>query len=76
MISGNIGSATLRRLDYTVIGDTVNIAQRLQSVAGPGQILINEISFNKVKESFNCLKVGEVSLKHKADPVIVYEVLD
>jgi len=76
MISGNIGSATLRRLDYTVIGDTVNIAQRLQSVAGPGQILINEISYDKVKESFNCLKVGEVSLKHKADPVIVYEVLD
>jgi adenylate cyclase len=42
MISGNIGSATLKRLDYTVIGDTVNTAQRLQSVAASGQILINE----------------------------------
>ena len=76
MISGNIGSASLRRLDYTVIGDTVNTAQRLQSVAGPGQILINNISFEKVKESFNCRKVGEVSLKHKASLVSVYEVLD
>jgi adenylate cyclase len=76
MISGNIGSASLRRLDYTVIGDTVNTAQRLQSVAGPGQILINNISYEKVKESFNCHKVGEVSLKHKADNVLVYEVLD
>ncbi|MBA4411578.1 MAG: adenylate/guanylate cyclase domain-containing protein [Bacteroidota bacterium] len=76
MISGNIGSATLRRLDYTVIGDTVNTAQRLQSAAGPGQILINEISFEKVKESFNCLKVGEVSLKNKTGLVTIYEVLD
>jgi len=76
MISGNIGSASLRRLDYTVIGDTVNTAQRLQSAASPGQILINESSFMKVKESFNCRKVGEASLRHKADLVVVYEVLD
>jgi adenylate cyclase len=76
MISGNIGSASLRRLDYTVIGDTVNTAQRLQSVADPGQILINNTSYEKVKESFNCRKVGEVSLKHKAEQVMVYEVLD
>ena len=76
MISGNIGSATLRRLDYTVIGDTVNTAQRLQSAAAPGQILINAICYEKVKESFNCRKVGEVSLKNKADQVLIYEVLD
>jgi adenylate cyclase len=76
MISGNIGSASLKRLDYTVIGDTVNVAQRLQSAAGPGQIVINEISYEKVKESFNCLKVGEVSLKNKANPMMVYEVMD
>jgi len=76
MISGNIGSASLRRLDYTVIGDTVNTAQRLQSAAAPGQILINNVAYEKVKESFNCRKVGEVSLKHKANQVTVYEVLD
>ena len=76
MISGNIGSASLRRLDYTVIGDTVNVAQRLQSAAGPGQIVINETSYQKVKESFNCKKVGEVSLKNKANPMTIYEVMD
>ena len=76
MVSGNIGSASLRRLDYTVIGDTVNISQRLQSVAGPNQIVINEASYEKVKESFNCRKVGEVNLKNKSNTMNVYEVMD
>jgi adenylate cyclase len=76
MISGNIGSATLRRLDYTVIGDVVNTAQRLQSAAKQGQIIISETAYEKVKESFNCNKVGEVLLKNKANPATIYEVLD
>jgi adenylate cyclase len=76
MISGNIGSVSLRRLDYTVIGDTVNTAQRLQSAAQPGQVIINEVAYEKVKESFHCRKVGEVSLKNKANSMIIYEVLD
>jgi class 3 adenylate cyclase len=76
MISGNIGSANLRRLDYTVIGDVVNTAQRLQSSALPGQILISEASFEKIKESFTCNKVGEISLKNKANPLVIYEVMD
>jgi len=76
MISGNIGSAELRRLDYTVIGDEVNVAQRLQSAAGPGQIIINETSYEKVKQSFSCRKVGEVSLKNKANPMMTFEVMD
>jgi class 3 adenylate cyclase len=76
MISGNIGSATLKRLDYTVIGDTVNVAQRLQSVAGEGQVIISDSSYKKIKESFSCKKVGEVNLKNKAQPVVIYEVLD
>lgn len=76
MISGNIGSATIRRLDYTVIGDTVNTAQRLQSTASAGQILINESNFEKVKQSFNCNKIGSASLKNKMEEVILYEVLN
>lgn len=74
MISGNIGSATLKRLDYTVIGDTVNTAQRLQSVAGPGQIIINESCYKRVNESFKCEKLWEVSLKNKEKPVVIYNV--
>jgi len=76
MISGNIGSVTLRRLDYTVIGDVVNTAQRLQAAAKQGQIIISEVAYEKVKESFNCSKVGEVTLKNKANPATIYEVMD
>lgn len=76
MISGNIGSANLRRLDYTVVGDNVNIAQRLQSIARQGQIVITESSYLKIKESFNCKPIGESSLKNKAAPIMLFEVLD
>lgn len=76
MISGNIGSASLRRLDYTVIGDTVNTAARLQDAAKENQIIICEGCYHKVKEAFQCKKLGEINMKNKADPVTVYEVLE
>jgi adenylate cyclase len=76
MISGNIGSASLKRLDYTVIGDAVNLAQRLQSAAKAGQIIITEDVYNMSKESFKCQKIGEVNLKNKAKPVMIYEVVE
>ncbi|HOZ77910.1 MAG TPA: adenylate/guanylate cyclase domain-containing protein [Ferruginibacter sp.] len=76
MISGNIGSATLRRLDYTVIGDTVNTAQRLQSAAGVSQVVITEQCYEKVKQSFNCQKIGPAALKNKSVETILYEVLN
>lgn len=76
LISGNIGSVNLRRLDYTVIGDVVNTAQRLQSNAKAGQIVISEKAYEQIKESFRCEKIGEVSLKNKSNPVTIYEVLD
>jgi adenylate cyclase len=75
MISGNIGSASLRRLDYTVIGDTVNTAERLHQVAEEGQIIITQSSFEKIQQSFHCNKLKEVQLKHKAHPVQIYEVV-
>ena len=76
MISGNIGSAALRRLDYTVIGDVVNTAQRLQGRASKSQIVITEESYEKVKQSFQCNKIGNVVLKNKETEVVLYEVLN
>jgi class 3 adenylate cyclase len=75
MISGNIGSESLRRFDFTVIGEAVNLAQALQTAADEGQIMITESSYKIVQESFSCRKVGEINLKNKKDQVTVYEVL-
>ncbi len=75
MISGNIGSATLKRLDYTVIGDTVNTAQRLQSAAGKGQVVINDTAYEKIKMSFTCSPIGPATLKNKTAEMMLYEVL-
>ncbi len=76
MISGNIGCKTLKRFDYTVIGDAVNIAARLQGAAGKGQIFITEDSYKKVKESFVCTEIGELELKNKKNLIKTYEVLE
>lgn len=75
MVSGNIGSSTLRRLDYTVIGDCVNLAARLQTAANVNQILITEENYLKINQSFSCNKIGEMSFKNKEIPVVVYEVI-
>jgi adenylate cyclase len=76
MISGNIGSVTLKRLDYTVIGDTVNTAQRLQATANISQVIISEACYEKVKQSFNCKKIGPASFKNKKEEITIYEVVD
>ena len=76
MISGNIGSAALKRLDFTVIGDVVNTTQRLQSAAQAGQIIISKAIYEQVKDSFNCKMVGDIAVKNKANPITIYEVID
>ena len=76
MVCGNIGSAGLKRLDYTVIGDAVNTAQRLQSAATPGQILLQEAAYQQVKDSFSFRRVGEIVVKNKLAPLVTYEVLN
>ena len=74
VVAGNIGSP--KRMDYTVIGDSVNIASRLESSAEPNQILIGEETFRHVKGKFKTKKVGSKILRGKTESIMVYEVLD
>jgi adenylate cyclase len=72
VFAGNIGSH--RRLEYTVIGDPVNVAARLCSEAGPGEILVSEGLLKVVRGHFDYTFLPEMALKGKAQVVQVYRV--
>ncbi len=71
-VVGNIGCEY--RMDYTAIGDTVNIAERLESIAKGGEILISGEVYDKVNHRFQAEPIGEQSLKGRQDKVAVYRM--
>ena len=72
VIAGNIGSS--ERMEYTVIGDNVNIAARLQGIATPGQVLISDATFDQVADKVIGVKLEPIALKGKRIPVGVYRI--
>jgi adenylate cyclase len=73
-VAGERGS--INKKEYTVLGDTVNTASRLESsVAKPGMVVIGENTFSAVTDQFECRSLGSFTLKGKEKVVSVYEVV-
>jgi len=72
VVAGNIGSP--RRLDYTVVGDTVNVAARLMAHAVGGQILISQATADDLDSAFNLAPLTPILVKGKSEPVPVFAV--
>jgi len=72
VIVGRVGSN--RRMDYTAIGDVVNVAHRLQSISKPDQILISEATWRRVEQDLNAEALGPLQLKGRTEPIDTYSV--
>lgn len=70
VVVGNIG--TQRLMDYTVIGDNVNTAQRLEQVAQRGQIVISQSVYERAQNYIRASVLPPISLKGKREPVTAY----
>jgi len=73
VVVGKIGDNL--RMDYTAVGDTTNLASRLQSLAEPGAILIGESTSRHVRGYVRLESLGALPVKGKAEPVPAYKVL-
>ena len=75
MISGDFGSHTIKRFDFTVIGDPVNVAARVETLAGPGEILLPANWFEELEKKFMLERLGAFKVYNKKTPLEVIKVI-
>jgi class 3 adenylate cyclase/tetratricopeptide (TPR) repeat protein len=73
VVIGEVGSTSI--FEYTAMGDAVNLAARMQAAARPMTALVTENTFRFIGPSFECTDLGNLSIKGKAEPVHVFELL-
>jgi class 3 adenylate cyclase/tetratricopeptide (TPR) repeat protein/ribosomal protein L40E len=73
VIVGSIGDDL--RMDYTAVGDTTNLASRMESIASPGTIVVSKNTYRAAKDFFEFKSIGKVEIKGKREPQESYELI-
>lgn len=71
VLAGGMGEGT--SVEYTALGDTINLAARLESAATPGGVLAGESTYRAAGEAFSWQSAGPLTVKGKSEPVVAYE---